>query len=348
MTQTSFSACSFNAFIERQAKDCFYYCQAWLDLITKVYGYSVIPLTTTNRNNQLTGFLPLCFIRSPLTGRHLVSLPFSDQCPLLAVDEPSAKDLIDQAISLAQQWRVRYLELRTGVTDVLAKRSDLAERNLYVRWVIPLATDPDIVWSNIGRTTRQQVSRSRKLGVQIRIAHQREDMLNYYRLHLQTRAKKHGMPAQPLRFFYELWDTFAARGMMRLFLAEYQESVIAGTILLTSGKTAHDSYGAANIDYLNLSPNHLVMWEAIKWCCMNGYQTYDIGRTATANHGLMLFKRRWGAIKEPLPYYYYPCIKGLAATSESSRKYRLLTTCWKQLPLEIAGPLGGYLYKHLG
>lgn len=348
MIQTSFSASSLNAFVEQEAKDCLYYRQAWLDLINRIYGYSVIPLTTTNSNNQLTGFLPLCFIHSPLTGRHLASLPFSDHCPLLAVDESSANDLINQAISLARQQKVRYLELRTGVTDVLARRSDLAEGNLYVRWIVPLVGDPDIVWSNIGKTTRQQVLKSRKLGVQVRIAHQREDMLHYYRLHLQTRAKKHGMPAQPLRFFYELWDTFATSGMMRLFLAEYQGSVIAGTILLASGKTAHDSYSAANLDYLNLSPNHLVTWEIIKWCCMNGYQTYDMGRTATANEGLMLFKRRWGAIEEPLPYYYYPRIKGLAATSEHSGKYRLLTICWKHLPLQIAGPLGGYFYKYLG
>jgi hypothetical protein len=51
---------------------------------------------------------------------------------------------------------------------------------------------------------------------------------------------------------------------------------------------------------------------------------------------------------EPLPYYYYPHIAGLAATAESSWKYRLLTTCWKLLPLSIAGSLGGCLYKHLG
>ncbi len=62
----------------------------------------------------------------------------------------------------------------------------------------------------------------------------------------------------------------------------------------------------------------------------------------------MEFKRRWGAYEEQLPYYYYPENSGLTATSEQSRKFRLLTSCWKQLPLQIAGPLGGYLYKHLG
>jgi hypothetical protein len=41
-------------------------------------------------------------------------------------------------------------------------------------------------------------------------------------------------------------------------------------------------------------------------------------------------------------------VAGLAATNEQSAKYRLLTSCWRHLPLEVAGPLGGTLYKRLG
>ncbi len=55
-----------------------------------------------------------------------------------------------------------------------------------------------------------------------------------------------------------------------------------------------------------------------------------------------------GAIEEPLPYYYYPRVAGLAATSESSWAFRTLTACWKRLPLGVAQVLGGHLYKHLG
>jgi hypothetical protein len=44
----------------------------------------------------------------------------------------------------------------------------------------------------------------------------------------------------------------------------------------------------------------------------------------------------------------FPTVQGLATTSESSRTYQLLTRCWQKLPLQISGPLGGYLYRHLG
>jgi FemAB-related protein (PEP-CTERM system-associated) len=348
MTQTLFLDSHWSTFLEQQTKDSFYYSQPWLDLVTRLYGYSLIPLTTTDVTGQITGFLPLCSLQSPLTGRRLVALPFSDYCPLLARDDASAHALIEQAICLAQEQKVKYLELRTGFNDVLARRAELVEGNLYVRWLIPLVADPAALWSGLRKPVQHQIKKAQKLGVRVRLAQRREDMEYYYRLHLQTRCRKHGMPAQPRKYFLELWDAFAASGAVQLLLAEYQESIIAAMILFASGTTVRYAYGASDEHYLQLAPNNLLMWTAMTWSCTQGYQVLDLGRTARDNQGLMEFKRRWGAIQEALPYYYYPHIAGLAATSEHSWKYQLLTTCWKGLPLPLAGALGGHLYKHLG
>lgn len=344
---TPFDFC-WSSSLEQLTRASFYYDRAWLDLITKLYGYKLIPLTTTNADGQVTGFLPLCFMQTPLTGRRLVSLPFSDYCPLLAEDEDSANDLIDQAIRLAQQKQVRYLELRSGCNAVLAKRSDMVRSDLYSRWLTLLTAGPEALWTSLPPSVRNKVRKSQKLGVQIHRANRREDMLIFYQLHLRTRIKKHGMPAQPLNFFLKLWDAFAASGELHLLLAEHEGTIIAGTIAMAYDKTVQILYNASDERYLHLAPNNLLTWEAITWGCKQGYQTLDHGRTACDNEGLMEFKRRWGAIKEPLPYYYYPHIAGLAATPESSRKFRLLTACWKRLPLSVAGKLGAHLYKHLG
>ncbi len=348
MAQISLFDFPWSTSIEQQKTACFYYNEAWFDLVTKLYRYTAIPLTTTNAAGKVTGFLPLCSMHSPLTGKRLVSLPFSDHCPLLAEDEDSANNLIDQAIQLAHEQKVRYLELRPGVNEVMPGRSELVEGNLYVRWLISLTANPDAVWRGLRKPIQHQIKKSQKLGVQVRLAQNREDVAHYYRLHLQNRCKKHGMPTQPQRFFYELWDAFAASGKMQVLLAEYDGNVVAGMILLASGSTVRYAYGASDGDYLHLAPNNLLLWTAITWGCTQGYQTFDLGRTAHDNEGLMEFKRRWGAIKEPLPYYYYPYMKGLSTTSEQSPKFRLLTACWRKLPLQIAGPLGGQLYKHLG
>ena len=337
-----------NAIVEKRTSEPFYYCQAWLALIERLYGYPIIPLTSADPAGQITGFLPLCYIDSPLTGRRLVSLPFSDYCPLIAADAAAANDLIDQAVRLAQEKGVKYLELRAGSNEVLSQRADFAAGNLYVRWLKTLAADPDTLWSSISRSVREKVNRARRRGVQVRLAQHREEMEHYYRLHLLTRTKKHGMPAQSHRYFFELWDSFASSGAMQLWLAEYQGTILAGEITFLSGSTMRYGYNASDQRYLDLAPNHLLVWTAIKWACLHNYQVLDFGRTACDNAGLMEFKRRWGAVKEPLPYYYYPSMAGLATTSERTWKFRLLTTCWKRLPTSIAGWLGSRLYKHLG
>lgn len=337
-------------FVNEQAKDALlYYSRAWFDLIANLYGHRIIPLLTTNQAEKVTGFLPLCLIQSPLTGRRLVALPYSDYCPLLASDDSTANELITRAIDLAHQYKVRYLELRTGPNEVLARRTDLVETDLCARPLLSLPTDPDIAWSRLRKPVQQQVNKSRKLGVQVRIAQQREEVAHYYRLHLQTRCKKHGVPAQPAQFFYGLWDNLAADGTMQLLLAEYEGCVIAGMVLLASGsKTVKCAYGASDKRYLRLAPNNLLMWTAMTWGCEHGYQVLDMGRTARTNEGLMEYKRRWGAIPEPLPYYtYYPVTNELVRMARQSCKMHFLSHCWKHLPVAIAGPLGGRLYRHM-
>ncbi len=337
-----------HALIEERAKNSFYYDQRWLDILTRFYGYRITRLTTTDADGCITGFLPLCSVNSPLTGRRLVSLPFSDQCPLLAVDEASANELIEQAVQLARQRKVKYLELRAGVHEQLTQRPDLTESNLYVNWSIPLSERSEDAWSRLRKPVQQQIKKSQKNGVQIRVAQRREDMSLYYNLHLRTRGKKHGMPVQSQNYFFALWDTFAASGTLRLLLAEYEGMTIAGIILFASGTTLHYAYGASDENHLKLAPNNLLFWDAITWGSEHGYKVFDLGRTARDNTGLMEFKRRWGAVQEPLPYYYYPRTAGLASTSENSRKFRVLTTVWKKLPLSVTAPLGGLLYKHMG
>ena len=187
--------------IERQAQESLYCSESWLNLLTSLYGYSLIPLTARDANGRVTGFLPLCSISSPLRGRRLVALPFSDQCPLLATDSASADSLVNDAILLAQRQQARYLELRTGASEALSRRSDLRQSDLYVGWLTPLSGDSAEPWSMLRKTVQQKVGKARRLGVQVRVATRREEMARFYQLHLRTRTKNMGCPPnQPASF----------------------------------------------------------------------------------------------------------------------------------------------------
>ncbi|GHO43292.1 lipid II:glycine glycyltransferase FemX [Ktedonospora formicarum] len=301
MIETSLGQISWQTFIEQHKQATFYSQPAWLALIQRVYGFTPLHLIHLEDDKQPSALLPLYSVRSPLSGSHLVSLPFSDQAPLLADNEASTLKLIDEAIELTRQHKARYLELRTGENPVLAEHPAFVESNLYVTWHLALDADPAQVWSHLRKPVQHQIKKARKNGLLIRSALTRTDVERYHQLHVLTRTRKHGMPAQPTKFFYELWDTFSAQQQMMVLLAEHGGQVIAGMVLLGSGKTLRYAYGASDERYLHLAPNNLLMWRAIEWGCEHGYEILDMGRTARDNEGLMEFKRRWGA--ELRPYH---------------------------------------------
>jgi FemAB-related protein (PEP-CTERM system-associated) len=335
-------------FAAEESRGDFYSDPDWLGLLCELYGYTPHAITARDGAGRVTGYLPLLQVESPLTGRRLVSLPFSDYSPFLATSAEATDDLIRQAMALAAERRCRSIELRSGANEWLAARADFVANDLYVRWRLPLARDSAQTWARAKKSVQRQIEKARKAGVVVRFGQGPDDMEAYYLLHLRTRAKKHGMPAQSRRYFHRLWETFGGRGAVQVLLAEHAGQVIAGIVVLAAGEVAHYAYGGSDERHLALAPNNLLMWTAIEWAGAQGYQHFDFGRTAKDNPGLMQFKRGWGAVEEPMPYYYYPQVAGLAATNERSAKYQLLTSCWRRLPLAVAGPLGGALYKHLG
>lgn len=337
------------AFVSRHAVEAPFYVQdGWLDLISNQYGYRLIRLMTTDADGEIAGYLPLFLIESRFTGRRLVGLPFSDYCPILATDAAAAHRLVDQAIVLANQEGAQYLELRTGADPALAERDDLAAADLYVRWTARLVPSTEEFWSKIKSPVQRQIKKARKRGVRVRVASTPADVDAYFRLHLRTRSRKHGMPSQPRCYFHALWDAFGRDDTVRVLLAECEGRTIAGMVFIASGQTLRYAYGASDATFLQLGPNNLLLWEAIEWGSRRRLQTLDLGRTATDNAGLMVFKSGWGTVAEPLLYYYYPDLAGLASVSERSRKYRALTALWRNLPLPIAERLGGMVYAHLG
>src|SRR3984893_16596959 len=60
-----------------------FHTRAWLEVLQRTYGYRPVVYATT-RGTQLEEAVVFCRIEIWLTGRRLVSLPFSDHCQPLA------------------------------------------------------------------------------------------------------------------------------------------------------------------------------------------------------------------------------------------------------------------------
>src|SRR6266404_3254950 len=89
-------------FLGKHSRASLFHAPEWLAALRETYGYEPIVFTTTPPNTDLQNGMVFCRVESWLTGRRLVSLPFSDYCqPLLEKED----DLEVLTAALEQECR---------------------------------------------------------------------------------------------------------------------------------------------------------------------------------------------------------------------------------------------------
>jgi FemAB-related protein (PEP-CTERM system-associated) len=326
----------------------FYHLSAWQQLLQDTYHFRSLALGVEADDGALHGVLPLFLVQSPLTGRRLISLPFSDVCGPLATGPRALDQLVAQALALQGQHQAKYLEIRTTRDDLETIAPPLVGDARYVDYVLDLSDGVDAVWSRRIGGVRTKIRKALKLGVTAELGDTERDLRVFYALHLQT-TKKHGMPAQPYRYFRNLWQTLRRECPVFLVIGRHQHRVVASSLFVGFRQTLYYVYNASDPDALDLNPNYVVLWEAVQWACQHGYQDFRFGKTSLDNPGLHRFKSQWGAQVVPLRNYYYPQVSGLTSTAYAERtwKHQAITRVWRALPAPVTDLVGGLLYRHL-
>ena len=106
-----------NVFVNRHPGASVFHTHGWIKALCRTYGYEAAALTTSAPEQEITNGIPFCRVNSWLTGRRLVSLPFSDHCEPL-FDRPEDRLILLGGLrqSLEQQ-HVSTIELRPLAVD---------------------------------------------------------------------------------------------------------------------------------------------------------------------------------------------------------------------------------------
>ena len=100
----------------------------WLRALNHSYGYEPVVLTTTPLGKPLADGIVFCRVHSWLTGRRLVSLPFSDHCDPLVDTTDGLRHLLTALTLEIQAQRHSYMEFqstdREAQDRLLLKSSD--------------------------------------------------------------------------------------------------------------------------------------------------------------------------------------------------------------------------------
>jgi hypothetical protein len=300
-------------------------------------------------NKTIRAGMPVFQVKSWLTGKRLVSIPFATLCDPLISSSEEMKILFDEALTLSKKLGDSYIEIRTLSSSPFIQENQLGESRFYKHHYLLLDNKPEQLKKKFHRTcVRQRISRAIESKLTLRIADSESDLGRFYQLHTLTR-KRLSLPPQPYIFFKLLWDTFSPTKKVVLLLIEKEGKPIASLILLRFKDRVSAEFAASDETYNDLSPNHLLFWEAIRSAYNDGFKIFDFGRTSPNNGTLMDFKRHWCTKVIDLPQYYYP--KHVAerfSKEEESLGYRLVKEISKRAPDCALKYIGNFCYRHLG
>ncbi len=313
---------------------------AWLELLRRQYGYE-IEACCVKEGDRIKAGIPIARISSPLTGRRLVSLPFSDACPPLVSEDAGPSVIEALSDTLAERSRESGLRLTVRAAMPGTRVSDR-----FVSHELALGADPGELESNISKNHRRNAGKAGREGLRAERRTDAKALDAFYALHLKTRHKL-GVPTQPRRFIRRFEELFE-QGLGFILMVFEGDRPIAAAVFLTYGGTVIYKYGASDPDNLKKRPNNLLFLEAIRWSCEAGFRVLDFGRTELENEGLRSFKRAWGATELDLVYSHFGDDDGPLEPESNSIGDRIISTTIQRSPPLVGRLVGEALYKHYG
>jgi hypothetical protein len=332
-------------FLKTSGQATVYHTPEWRDTLLSTYGYEPIYLGCME-GDRLAALMPMMLVQSWLTGRRLVSLPFSNVCGPIG-DASGTAPLVEEALRVYKARGAKALEIRTQPAVKKVDDDRFTGVGYFITSIVKLYPDPDRVWKGFkDRNVRTEVRQALKKGVETRPGNSEEDLKLFYDLFAASRLR-HGVPCQPYVFFRNLWRHMAPK-YLDLILATVEGRVVGGLITLGLGKTLSAAYIGSDFAHRSRRVHQLMFWKAMEMGCERGFEAFDFLRTPKSSESLRYFKTRWGAYEEDLTYIYHPEVAGTASTVEDSAKYAIMTRVLKRSPLFVGKLLGRLLYRHLG
>ena len=319
----------------------FFHTSNWAKVLCDSYNYKPVYFTLTDKD-RLAVLMPLMEIRSFLTGSRGVSLPFTDYCDPLIDKSIPFDEVLERMIDYGKEAGWRSFELR-GAADLLQNTPPFSH---YSEHTLQLSKGEEAVFSNFNNNTKRNVKKAVSEGIRTRKSSSIESIEAFYRLNCITR-KRHGLPPQPYYFFKNIHKHIISKNNGFVMLASHDGKTIAGAVFFHFGDNGLFKYGASDKRYQSLRANNLIMWEAIKWYCGNGYKNFSFGRTRPENKGLMQFKAGWGGAERTIKYYRYE-LKKNAFLSVEPRISRIFNRVLNNTPTPLLKIVGSLLYRHVG
>ena len=326
------------------ARGTFYHRPEWAQCLADIYRLR-FDYYSARSGSELRGILAVAEIPWLLGPRRFVSLPFSYAAGPLADDSATAASLGEALLQRARERGVSRVELKSRGEHPAPPGFQRLSR--YSTYEIATGGGESAVWQQLhASSTQRSIKKGQKAGLVVRRGESANDWLTMAELEERT-AHGHGLPAPPRRFFVEGCRHLQNAALAEVYLAFTSGGAPAAAITIWKGPRSWIyAFGASDPAYLDLRPNHVLLWTAIQDAIAAGCN-FDMGRAAPEQESLVEFKRRWGGQALPLAYDYWPTPAGLNVAQRDRGSIATAAAIWSRLPAGVAR-LGSGLYRYLG
>jgi hypothetical protein len=318
----------------------------WLRTLKRTYGYEPLAFTTSPPGDELENGITFCRINSWLTGRRLVSLPFSDHCEPLC-DSPDELDFLLRYLHTTRdQQNLRYVEFRpiNGIFSQLAPAAGFLPGAKFSLHRLDLRPNLDEVFTSLDKdSVQRRIHHAERAGLIEKRGRSEELLRDFYRLFVITRGR-HQLPPTPYAWFQNLIQGMGEALEIR---TGYKDGTPAAAILtLRFRDVLYYKYGCSDEQLHKLGATPWLLWNAISAAKLSGANEFDMGRTEEGNTGLLTFKNHWVLGPEPLEYWTYPEIS--AVGSAEGWKMKAAKRIFSVMPRKLMALTGRMVYRHIG
>jgi CelD/BcsL family acetyltransferase involved in cellulose biosynthesis len=331
-------------FVEKHPRASIFHTAGWLRALRKTYGYEPVVLTTSPPTGELENGLVFCRVNSWLTGRRLVSLPFSDHCEPLCDSMEALSFLIRYLQSAFGREEWKYLEIRPigGTFGQTVREFGFLPGTKYFLHKIDLNPDIENIFHSLDKdSVRRRIQRAERAGLTEKCGTTADLLRDFYELLVMTRGR-HQLPPAPYSWFQNLVACHGRAAEMRV---AYQGGhAIAAIFNLRFRDTLYYKYGCSDARFKGLGSMPWLLWRAIVEAKSDGVVEFDLGRTQEHDAGLLAFKNHWVSGPRPLVYWTFPGIPSL----EDGWKIKIAKRVFSCMPDKLLAVTGRLAYRHVG
>lgn len=325
-------------FVENNPAATFFHKAGWQDVIERSFGHRTDYLYA-ERHRKTIGILPLVQIDSWLFGNALVSTAFCVHGGPVAADSTVAAALITEAIRLADERNVDFLECRCPNPNP-GEWKTLSD--LYVSFRRPIDPDPEQNMLNIPRKQRAMVRKGIKSGLVSEID---DNVDRFYDIYA-TSVRNLGTPVYSKPYFRNLKQTF--RDECEILTVCDGKEAVSSVMSFYFRDQVLPYYGGGTDSSRRVAGNDFMYWELLRHACLKDVKWFDFGRSKVGT-GSFHFKKNWGFSPEPLEYsYLLRRLDQLPEINPNNPKYKYFIALWKRLPLLVSKAVGPLIARNLG